>query len=247
MARANATMQRLYIDADLTADAALPLDLKQTHYLRNVLRLEAGASLLLFNGRDGEWLAALEQLNKKQAIVRLLEQTRPQDPQNDIWLLVAPVKKDRLDYLAQKATEMGVGRLQPVITQRTQGSKGGIKHDKLVANSIEAAEQCNIMCLPEIAETQKLQTVLADFPSDRQIIFCDEEADVSTGGTALAALRGAKLALLIGPEGGFDDSERALLLARDNVTRVSLGPRILRTDTAVVAALALVQSQVGDW
>ena len=263
MARANATWQRLYVTADLSADAALPLDDKQAHYIRNVLRLNEGADLLLFNGRDGEWHGAIEQISKKQVIVRLVAQTRPQqsdgqmspDICRDIWLMVAPVKKDRLDYLAQKATEMGVTKLAPVITRRTQNAKGGVKTDKLIANVIEAAEQCNLLSVPEVDEPRKLADVLADFSANEQvneqakrhIVFCDEEAAIGSGRDALPALKGQKLALLIGPEGGFDDEERAMLEARDDVTCVSLGPRILRTDTAVVAALALLQSQIGDW
>ena len=267
MARANATWQRLYVTADLSADAALPLDDKQAHYIRNVLRLNEGADLLLFNGRDGEWHGAIEQISKKQVIVRLVAQTRPQqsdgemspDICRDIWLMVAPVKKDRLDYLAQKATEMGVTKLVPVITRRTQNAKGGVKIDKLIANVIEAAEQCNLLSVPAVDEPRKLADVLADVSPNEQvneqvneqakrhIVFCDEEAAIGSGRDALPALKGQKLALLIGPEGGFDDEERAMLEARDDVTCVSLGPRILRTDTAVVAALALLQSQIGDW
>lgn len=245
MARADATVQRLHVAADLAAGSMLELETKQAHYIRNVLRLEAGAPLLVFNGRDGEWRGVLEIVGKKKVALRLDKQARPQDTKPDIWLLVAPVKKDRLDYLAQKATEMGVGRLLPVITARTQGGRH-ISVEKLRANVIEAAEQCNIMTLPDVADPQRLTDVLADMPDDRRIIFCDELA----GGNAqldVAALKGQKLALLIGPEGGFDDAERAGLQARENVYSLTLGPRILRTDTAVVAALARVQAQLGDW
>ena len=245
MARADATVQRLHVAADLVAGALVEMDAKQAHYLRNVLRLEAGAPLLVFNGRDGEWRGLLESVGKKQVTLRLEAQTRAQDTPPDIWLLVAPVKKDRLDYLAQKATEMGVGRLVPVITARTQGGKH-IAVEKLVANVIEAAEQCNIMTLPEVAAPQKLSEALAAFPTERQIIFCDEEAAPDTRLDSVA-LKGQKLALLIGPEGGFDDAERADLQARKNVHSLSLGRRILRTDTAVVAALARLQAQLGDW
>lgn len=245
MARADATVQRLHVGADLAAGALLELDTKQAHYIRNVLRLAVGAPLLVFNGRHGEWRGLLEYVGKKQVTLRLETQTRPQDAQPDIWLLVAPVKKDRLDYLAQKATEMGVGRLVPVITTRTQGGRH-INAEKLRANVIEAAEQCNIMTLPDVADPQRLSDALADLPSDRQIVFCDEEAGADAR-LDIAALTGQKLALLIGPEGGFDDAERADLTARANVHSLSLGPRILRTDTAVVAALARLQAQLGDW
>ena len=245
MARADATVQRLHVAADLAAGSMLELETKQAHYIRNVLRLQAGAPLLVFNGRDGEWRGVLETVGKKRVALRLDTQARPQDTKPDIWLLVAPVKKDRLDYLAQKATEMGVGRLLPVITARTQGGRH-ISVEKLRANVIEAAEQCNIMTLPDVADPQRLTDVLADMPDDRRIIFCDELAGADAQ-FDVAELKGQKLALLIGPEGGFDDAERAGLQARENVYSLTLGPRILRTDTAVVAALARVQAQLGDW
>jgi len=241
--------QRLHVTQDLQADGAVTLDDKQAHYLRNVLRLEVGAQLFLFNGRDGEWRGRIAALGKKNAIIETEQQTRPQDTPSDIWLLVAPVKKDRLDYLAQKATEMGVGKLWPVNTARTQG--GQLKHERLQANAIEAAEQCNILCVPEIAEVTRLQDALADWPQDRALVFCDEAACVGDGLAALDDLKGRKLALLIGPEGGFDTAERAALAAHIEThagsLTLSLGPRILRTDTAVVAALALLQSRLGDW
>lgn len=246
MARADATVQRLHVAADLTANALIEMDAKQAHYLRNVLRLEAGAPLLVFNGRDGEWRGALQEVGKKRVVLRLDRQTRPQDVGGDIWLMVAPVKKDRLDYLAQKATEMGVGRFMPVITKRTQSPKGGLKLDKIAANLVEAAEQCNIMSVPHLAEPASLSEVLAAFPADRQLVFCDEDAAPETGFDA-AALKGEKLALLIGPEGGFSDDERDALKARADTHVLSLGRRILRTDTAVVAALARLQVLLGDW
>jgi 16S rRNA (uracil1498-N3)-methyltransferase len=253
MARAAATVQRLHVTADLRAGGVVDMDVKQAHYLRNVLRLEVGAPLLVFNGRDGEWRGVLEIVTKKQVSLRLVEQSRAQDAPSDIWLLIAPVKKERLDYLAQKATEMGVGRLQPVITARTQGGKS-VKLDKLAANVIEAAEQCNIMSLPHIEEPLRLDQMLRNWAADtqgRQIIFCDEDA--ASGGlranapALIDALKGQKLALLIGPEGGFDEAERDALKARDDVHSLSLGPRILRTDTAMVAAMALLQAALGDW
>ncbi len=240
--------QRLYVAADLAHGGIVPLDESQAHYVRAVLRLEAGADILVFNGRDGEWHAVLDSVSKKAVVLRLETQTRPQDDIGDIWLLVAPVKKERFDYLAQKATEMGVGRLMPIMTKRTQGIRGGrIKMDRLVANTIEAAEQCNIMSVPHVSEPQKLEALLADWPTDRRIIFCDSEAEAGAGIASLDALKGEKLAILIGPEGGFDDDERTRLCARADTLAISLGPRILRTDTAVVAALALVQSRLGDW
>ena len=246
MARPNATLQRLYVEADLAADTLLPLAEKQSHYLRNVMRLQAGDSVLLFNGRHGEWRARLHKVDKKAVTVEIAERTRAQEPRGDIWLLVAPVKKHRSDYLAQKATEMGAARLLPVITRRTQ-QKSAVKRDKLLANAIEAAEQCNLLSLPQIDEAQNLSALLADWPSDRKLLFCDEEAAAGTGAGELAGLKGEKLAVLIGPEGGFDDDERAALAALPHVVSLSLGPRILRTDTAVVAALTLMQAHAGDW
>ena len=242
--------QRLHVTQDLAAGQRLVLVDKQAHYLRNVLRLEAGAQILFFNGRDGEWLGRIIDIGKKQVSIELIEQTRAQNMGSDIWLLVAPVKKDRLDYLAQKATEMGVGRLMPVMTARTQGGKA-VSRDKLCANlsanAIEAAEQCNILSVPDISEVANLADILADWPSDRALIFCDEEATIGEGLAALDKLKGQKLAVLIGPEGGFDQTERAMLNARADTHGLSLGPRILRTDTAVVAALALMQARLGDW
>ena len=205
--------QRLHVTQDLAARQQLILADKKAHYLRNVLRLlEAGAQILFFNGRDGEWLGRINDIGKKQVSIELIEQTRTQDAGSDIWLLVAPVKKDRLDYLAQKATEMGVGRLMPVMTARAQGGKA-VKHEKLVANSIEAAEQCEILTVPEISEVTNLADILADWPQDRTLIFCDEEAQAGQGLAALDTLKGKKLAVLIGPEGGFDAAERAMLNA----------------------------------
>ena len=238
--------QRLHVTQDLAARQQLILADKQAHYLRNVLRLEVGAQILFFNGRDGEWLGRINDIGKKQVSIELIEQTRTQDAGSDIWLLVAPVKKDRLDYLAQKATEMGVGRLMPVMTARAQGGKT-VKLDKLQANAIEAAEQCEILTVPEISEVIHLDNILADWPQDRTLIFCDEEAQAGQGLAALDTLKGKKLAVLIGPEGGFDAAERAMLKARTDTHALSLGPRILRTDTAVVAALALIQARLGDW
>lgn len=246
MARADATVQRLHVAADLTAGALVEMEAKQAHYLRAVLRVESGDPLLVFNGRQGEWRGVFETVSKKQVTLRLETQTRAQDAAGDIWLMVAPVKKDRLDYLAQKATEMGVGHLMPVITNRTQGIKGGLKMDKIAANLVEAAEQCNILSVPKLAAPQPLMEALKDFPADRKLIFCDEEAGRDAA-LNVAALMDKKLALLIGPEGGFDATERAALNTRPDTYILSLGPRILRTDTAVVAALAHLQALLGAW
>lgn len=244
--------QRLYVTATLAAEAKISLTGNQAHYLRNVLRCQTGDAVLLFNGADGEWQAQIEALGKKQAELVIGTQHRPQSAGGDLWLLVAPVKRDRLDYLAQKATEMGVSRLVPVITRRTQGGGGMVKIDRLRANAIEAAEQCGILNVPEIAAPQRLEDILQDWPADRPLVFCDETAlsGAGLGGQELAdsdsKIQGG-LAVLVGPEGGFDASEHAMLNAHAQMLRLSLGPRILRTDTAVVAALAVLQARFGDW
>jgi 16S rRNA (uracil1498-N3)-methyltransferase len=245
MPRPNQSVQRLYCEAELTEQAVVSLGDNQAHYLRSVVRMAIGDALLVFNGRDGEWLAEITELGKKRAALVLQTQTRQQDEANDIMLLLAPIKRDRLDYLAQKATEMGASHLLPVVTKRTQNSKLNI--ERLQANAIEAAEQCNLLHVPKVEAPSRLDHVLADWPADRCIIFCDEHADLEQGLSGLQRLKGQKIAILIGPEGGFDEEERAVLLARKDTLAISLGPRILRADTALVAALALVQSQIGDW
>ena len=245
MPRPNQSVQRLYCEAELTKQAVISLGDNQAHYLRSVVRMAIGDAVLVFNGRDGEWLAEITELGKKRAALVLQTQTRQQDEANDIMLLLAPIKRDRLDYLAQKATEMGASHLLPVVTKRTQNSKLNI--ERLQANAIEAAEQCNLLHVPKVEAPSRLDHVLADWPADRCIIFCDEHADLEQGLSDLQRLKGQKIAILIGPEGGFDEEERAVLLARKDTLAISLGPRILRADTALVAALALVQSQIGDW
>ncbi|MGB0342269.1 MAG: 16S rRNA (uracil(1498)-N(3))-methyltransferase [Parvibaculales bacterium] len=242
--------QRLFVTERLVAGANISLTGNQAHYLRNVLRCQTGDAVLLFNGADGEWQAQIEALGKKQAELVIGTQHRPQSAGSDLWLLVAPVKRDRLDYLAQKATEMGVSRLVPVITRRTQG--GTLKLDRLRANAIEAAEQCGILNVPDIAAPQRLEDILHDWPADRVLVFCDETAPSGAGlaGPGLADIEDniqTGLAVLVGPEGGFDASEHAMLNAHAQMRRLSLGPRILRTDTAVVAALAVLQARFGDW
>jgi 16S rRNA (uracil1498-N3)-methyltransferase len=235
---------RLFLDADLTAGATLALDSDQSNYLRNVLRLGAGGDVLVFNGRDGEWRAEIAEAGKKKTVLALRDRIRGQTPPGDLWYLFAPLKHARLDYMVQKAVEMGASRLQPVMTRRTQA--GRVNLDRMRANAIEAAEQCGILNIPEIDEPQKLEQVLSNWNEGRRLIFCDESADTDSPLTVLNALGKGPLAVLIGPEGGFDDSERGLLLKHPSVTAISLGPRILRADTAAVAALALVQASLGD-
>jgi 16S rRNA (uracil1498-N3)-methyltransferase len=243
--RANYKMQRLFVAADLAADATVPLEAAQAHYLANVLRMPEGGELLAFNGRDGEWLARLSAKSKKAVELTAVELTRPQPPPADLVYCFAPLKQGRLDYLVQKAVEMGAGVLQPVITQHTQVAKIGT--DRIESNAIEAAEQCGILAIPEVREAQKIERLLAAWERDRRLIFCDEDSSTNNPLPALQAITETKLGLLVGPEGGFSDDERRHLRALPFVTAIPLGPRILRADTAAVAALAVIQATAGDW
>lgn len=248
MARYDIRTPRLYVPAPLGSGQAVALDPPQAHYLLHVLRLSAGDPVLLFNGRDGEWRGSLEQPAKRVVAARLQECTRPQTPPGNLHYWFAPLKHSRLDYMAQKAVEMGAAKLQPVITRHTQATR--INLERMQANAVEAAEQCGILTLPDIGEPCALERALADRDPERLLIFCDEDADVKDPVAALEPARGGKaqpLALLIGPEGGFAADERAMLLAAPHVLRLALGPRILRADTAAVAALSLVQAVLGDW
>ncbi len=235
---------RLFLEAPLAAGQELALDRDRTNYLVNVLRLKRGDGVLVFNGRDGEWQAELTGSGKKASALHVSERTRAQPGACDLHFLFAPLKHARLDYLVQKAVEMGASRLQPVLTRHTQVAR--VNLDRMRANVIEAAQQCGVLAVPAVAEPVALQTAVAD--AARLLVFCDEDAEVKDPMAALqAAPRGLPLALLVGPEGGFAEEERALLLKRPQVVRLSLGPRILRADTAAVAALALVQAVLGDW
>lgn len=235
---------RLYVDAPLAEGQEVALDRDQANYLINVLRLNRGDAVLLFNGRDGEWRAVLGGTGKRTVTAAPGERLRPQPRPLDLHFLFAPLKHARLDYMVQKAVEMGASRLQPVTTQHTQVTR--INLERMRANTIEAAQQCGILSLPEVAEPVAFQHVVrAD--TGRLLVFCDEAADVKDPVAALEGARPAPMAVLIGPEGGFSEEERAALLKRPNVVRLSLGPRILRADTAAVAALALVQAVLGDW
>ena len=241
---------RLYLDAPMSAGALVPLTPAQSQYLTRVLRLAPGDTVLVFNGRDGEWLAQIETAGRKSAQVTLLERSRPQSAPCDLHYLFAPLKHARLDYMVQKAVEMGAARLHPVITQHTQ--VGRVNLARMRANAVEAAEQCGIVNLPEIAPPIALETLIGGFPVERLLVFCDEDAEVKDPVAALAAARASydapvSVAVLIGPEGGFAPAERAALLSLTRVVRLALGPRILRADTAAVAALALVQAVLGDW
>lgn len=235
---------RLYVDAPLAGAGEVALGRDQANYLLNVLRLQRGDEVLLFNGRDGEWRARLAGLGKRALAAELAERLREQPPPADLHFLFAPLKHARLDYLVQKAVEMGVSRLQPVLTRHTQVAR--VNLERMRANVIEAAQQCGVLSLPEVAEPVALAQAVA--ASERLLVYCDERAEVRDPIAALkAAPAGLPISILIGPEGGFAEDERAALLKRDKVARIALGPRILRADTAGVAALALVQAVLGDW
>jgi 16S rRNA (uracil1498-N3)-methyltransferase len=252
MARYDFTAHRLYVDAPLSPGTFVELARPQAHFLTNVLRLPAGAEILVFNGVDGEWRAALELSSRKAVNLRLTAMTRPQTAALDLHYLFAPIKHARLDYMVQKAVEMGAGLLQPVLTRHTHVER--LNLERMRANCVEAAEQCGILALPRVAPAVQLEALLAAWPAERILIFCDEDASSDALATLTAARskiaqagKAPSLAVLIGPEGGFDAAEREALLAVPNVVRLSLGPRILRADTAAVAALAVVQAALGDW
>jgi 16S rRNA (uracil1498-N3)-methyltransferase len=200
---------------------------------------------VLFNGRDGAWLCRLTSDSKKSVTLGLVEQVAPQTPPSDLWYGFAPLKTERLDYVIQKAVEMGAGTIQPVLTRFTQVSR--LKHERLIANAIEAAEQCEVLSVPQVEVEATLERLLDSWPADRALIFADEGEASSSPVEALSALKGRKVGVLIGPEGGFSDEERARLRALPYVVPISLGPRILRADTAAVAALAVIQAIIGDW
>lgn len=237
---------RLFVDAPLTQDARVPLDRDQGNYLGNVLRLAAGAEVLAFNGRDGEWQAAIEGRKRPDGLV-ILQQTRSQDRLADLAYVFAPLKHARLDYMVQKAIEMGAATLQPVLTRFTQASR--VNTERMRANVVEAAEQCGILSIAAVTEPVPLDRYLSQRPADRLLVFCDEAAEVQNPIQSLQDAReaGQGIDVLIGPEGGFAEEERALLLRQPKILRLALGPRIMRADTAAVAALALVQAVLGDW
>jgi 16S rRNA (uracil1498-N3)-methyltransferase len=236
---------RLFVDAALHHGAAVALDRNQSNYLGNVLRLQDGATILVFNGRDGEWRASLSGRKRAESLV-IIEQVRVQDSLPPITLAFAPLKHARLDYAIQKAVEMGVSCLQPVMTRFTQASR--VNSERMRANAIEAAEQCGILSISNVADPLPLERWLGTRDPDRLLVFCDEEAPVADPVRALAAApRAAGTDLVIGPEGGFADEERRVLMRQPLTLVLALGPRILRADTAAVAALALVQAVRGDW
>jgi 16S rRNA (uracil1498-N3)-methyltransferase len=250
MSRGDCRAPRLYVDAALSAGASVPLNVSQAHYLGTVLRLKAGDSVLVFNSRDGEWRGTLAG-KKKFFALAIAECTRPQPTALDLHYLFAPLKHARLDYMTQKAVEMGAARLQPVLTRHAQVAR--VNLDRLRANAVEAAEQCGILTLPEIRAPLSLERIITELEPERLLVFCDETADVKDPVAALVQARHTRqghappLAVLVGPEGGFAPDERAALLKLPNAVRLALGPRLLRADTAAVAALALVGAVLGDW
>jgi 16S rRNA (uracil1498-N3)-methyltransferase len=239
------SMPRLYVEAPLQAGASLDCTAAQANYLGNVLRLGIGETLLVFNGQDGEWLADITAMKRGVGVLTAREPVRPQSGGPDLHYVFAPLKKARLDYMVQKATEMGVAALRPVMTRRTNAERVNV--DRMRANAVEAAEQCGILRLPEVYAPEKLGEVLRGWEAGRTLIFCDEAAPVASPLDALAAVSQGPLALLIGPEGGFEPAERDMLLRLPFVSAISLGPRVMRADTAAVAALALMNAVLGDW
>ncbi len=251
MTRYDHKMQRLHLRHILAAGAVIEADRAQANYLINVLRLGEGDQLLVFNGSDGEWLARLNVTGRRACSIELVEQVREQTVSADIQYLFAPLKHARLDYMVQKAVEMGASALRPVMTQHTQASR--VNLERMEANVIEAAEQCGIISVPGVLEPRSLKDLIGGWAKAdpaRRLLFCDEAEDSQNPLaelTRLAAQGPQPLAVLIGPEGGFSEEERALLRAQPFVTPIPLGPRILRADTAAVAAFTMVQATLGDW
>ena len=234
---------RLYLDAPLRAGARIDLDRAQSHYLTGVMRLAEGDAVAVFNGREGAWRAVLVQAGKRAAVLEVTAQVAPQRDPPDLWLLFAPIKKARTDFIVEKAAELGVARIQPVLTAFTNAER--VRTDRLQAHAVEAAEQCGGTFVPEVAEPVKLDALLARWPADRRLMFCDEARTAEPVQTALAQASPGPWAVLIGPEGGFSEAEARRL--REMALPVTLGPRILRADTAAVAALTAWQMALGDW
>jgi len=236
-----ASLTRLFIDQLLSEGMALTIDGGQAHYLSGVMRLKTGDQIALFDDRSGEWRAEIEQVGKRAVAVRATERMREREEVPDLWLVAAPIKKGRIDWMVEKACELGVARMKPVITRRTVVDR--LNLDRLRAHMIEAAEQCERTALPILDEPVKLAQLLKAWPEERALIFADEE-----GGAPMAGVvRAGPAAILIGPEGGFTPEERAAIKAVPQATAVSLGPRILRADTAMAAAVSLWMGLAGDW
>ncbi|MBV1867426.1 MAG: 16S rRNA (uracil(1498)-N(3))-methyltransferase [Marinosulfonomonas sp.] len=234
---------RLFVDHPLSEGQSVPLSRDQAHYLFGVMRLKIGGGVLLFNGRDGEFLAQVVEATKRAGSLLCREQTKPLQMPPDLWLLFAPIKKARTDFIVEKAAELGAARIFPVATEFT--NSGRVHRDRLQAHAVEAAEQCGGTFVPEVSDLVPLEQVLTDWPTGRNLLFCDE--NLSGKEHQLAGLPTGPWAILIGPEGGFSDRERNRLAAMPATHPISLGPRILRADTAAVAAMTLWQVALGDW
>lgn len=240
--------QRLFVPNDLHEGADITLDRDQSHYLVNVMRARPGAEIGLFNGRDGEWRARLDTADKRAAVLQLAELYRPQAPEPDLWLAFSPIKKVATDFLVTKATEVGVSRLVPVMTDRTQSER--VNTRRLAANAVEAAEQCERLTVPSVDEPVSFETLLAGWDAGRRLLVGDETGNgqpVAEVAGAFEAAGIASCAVLVGPEGGFSARELDALRKLTFVTAIGLGPRILRADTAALAALVVLQAIAGDW
>lgn len=235
---------RLYVDAPLAVGAEILLE-AQAHYLTGVMRRGAGDEVALFNGRDGEWRAVIEAAAKKRVTVRVEAQTALQQDPPDLWLLFAPIKKARTDFIVEKATELGAARILPVLTRFTNAER--VRTDRLQAHAVEAAEQCGGTFVPTVDEPTKLASVLANWPEQRRLMFCDEARTAKPVAEALAGQGAGPWAILIGPEGGFSPDEAEALRSHPGVVPVTLGPRILRADTAAASAITAWQIALGDW
>ena len=234
---------RLFVDHTLGEAQSVPLSKDQAHYIFSVMRKSIGETILIFDGNNGEWEASIEEISKKSGVLFCIKQTKPQIMPPDLWLFFSPLKKVRTDFIVEKATELGVAKIIPVQTEHTNADR--IKLSRLSAHAIEAAEQCGGTYIPKIEELQKINEVLENFPPDRRLLFCDEKLQASE--VNLENLKKGKWAILVGPEGGFSEIERNYLKGLKFTLSISLGPRILRADTAAVTAISLWQNYLGDW
>ena len=234
---------RLFVDHTLGEAQSVPLNKDQAHYIFSVMRKSIGETILIFDGNNGEWEASIEEISKKSGVLLCIKQTKPQIMPPDLWLFFSPLKKVRTDFIVEKATELGVAKIIPVQTEHTNADR--VNLSRLSAHAIEAAEQCGGTYIPKIEELQKINEVLENFPPDRKLLFCDEKLQASE--VNLENLKKGKWAILVGPEGGFSEIERNYLKGLKFTLSISLGPRILRADTAAVTAISLWQNYLGDW